>query len=327
MAKRNSNIISNKINKLIISDYKYSSDWPYPFSDPFINYLNYDIDGEKKFIEYNNIILPLLVRRKFIFKIGYFIYPPTKSGIKLSENDEKDFFQALTKFLKAKHIIDFIQAPLHFENFSHLPENSTGYELGIIKLPLKHKTEEDIFASFDSPHRRDIRKAIRENVEVKFGMEYFNDFYKIYQEKLTKEKSYTDPAKKILLLCNDSESPTNVSCGVAYHKGKPDAAIFNVNDRYNAYYLFAGTSKSSHAGSLRLLHWEVIKQYMKSGIENYHLGGARTGKMLNEKHTRLIAFKTGFGASISKGYHFVLVLNRFKYNLYKLLLKLKKLRK
>lgn len=308
----------------IISDFDFQKDQsPIVFSSEFYTYLNTDVQGNLFFIEENGVHMPLIIKNISFFKIGYCVHPPLKQGITLTEKEERDFFKNLYSFLKINKTVDFINPPIHIENFKHLPISSIGHSIGIIKLLLKDKTEEEVFSSFKPIYRNLIRKAEKENVEIRFGLDCFDDFYNLYKEKLVLENapydSY-DQIKKLLFPMHDSD---NSLCVVAYCNGVPDAGIVNMNDNVNAYYLWAGTSTNAHQGSLRLLHWEIIKKYLAKGIENYRMGAAREGDLLNEKHARLLAFKTGFGSQVDKGYHFIFIVNKFKYKLYIGLLKLK----
>ena len=306
-----------------ICEFKYSKEWPVPFSDDFFRYVNTAIQGEQIFFEYENCFIPLILKKKYIFKIGYFIHPPMKNGQKLSLQEEKVFFEKLIAFLKDKKTLDFIMPPIHIEVFQQIPMKSLEYKLGIIRLSLKNKTEEEVFFSFKPIYRNLIRKALKEEVIMKFGMEYFDDFYQLYQEKLKQENSPFDSYDQIKKIATSLEKTNSMTCGVAYVNGKPDAGIVNIHDAKNAYYLWAGTATDAHPGSLRLLHWEIIQNYVKLGIENYRMGAARQGDHLNEKHARLRAFKLGFGSVIDEGYHFILVINSLKYKLYNLLINLK----
>ena len=47
------------------------------------------------------------------------------------------------------------------------------------------------------------------------------------------------------------------------------------------------------------------------------------GDLLNEKHARLLAFKTGFGCEVDEGFHFTFISNKWKFKLYTILLNLK----
>jgi len=296
---------------------------PIVFSSELYTYLNTDVHGELFFFEENGSVMPVIIKNKRFFKIGYCVHPPLFEGNTLNEKQEIVFFENLYTFLKSNKSVDFINPPIHIENFKQIPSSSIGYSIGIIRLSLKDKTEDEVFSFFKPIYRNLIRKAQKENVEVRFGVDCFDDFYKLYKDKLVLENAPFDSyeqIKKMVFSLNDRDKSL---CGVAYCNGIPDAGIVNINDDKNAYYFWAGTAMNAHQGSLRLLHWEIIKKYISIGIENYRMGAAREGDLLNEKHARLLAFKTGFGSKVDNGYHFVFVINRFNYNLYKGLLNLK----
>lgn len=300
-----------------IIPYSYSTFFPASFTKAYIDYVNANVDGNLLFIQENEIVLPLLVRNKMKFKIGYFVYPPQKIGQRLTKTEEADFFKTLTQFLKKNKIADFILPPLHLENFQHLPLNSIGNELGIIVLELENRTEDQIFQSFKPVYRRHIRNAEKSGVEVKFGLEYFDDFYTIYSEKLKQENAVYDSYETIKKLAFNSENELSVQCGVVYLNGKIEAGIVNISDHSTAYYFWGGSSKNAHNGSFRLLHWELIKYYKSIGLKKYKLGAFRKGDMLTEKHERLASFKLGFGSEVQEGFHFTLIVNSLKYRIFK----------
>tara|TARA_B110000977_G_scaffold109003_1_gene141808 strand:- start:2758 stop:3699 length:942 start_codon:yes stop_codon:yes gene_type:complete len=306
-----------------VVSYKYSDVLPVSISKTLIGYINKDVSGSLLVVKDQEVFLFLLVRNKMKFKIGYFLHPPVSDGKKISRANEIKFFKKLTPFFKKEKLVDFVMPPLHLENFSHIPEKSFGHKLGIISLPLMARTEEEIFAAFKPVYRRHIRKASKVNVKIKFGLEYFDDFYSIYSEKLQQENAVYDSYESIKDIAFNSDNEIEVQCGVAYLDGEIEAGILNISDLSKAYYFYGGVSKNAHNGSFRLLHWELIKQYIDKGIEAYQLGGKRDGEMLTLKHERLASFKLGFGAIVEDGYHFVYVVNKIKYKLYQNLMKLK----
>lgn len=306
-----------------ISNYKYTDNWPFAFTNEFFNYLNFAVGGEQLFFEHKKAIMPIIFKKKYFFKIGYCIHPPVNEGKKISLIEEKHFFEELTLYLKNNNLVDFILPPNHIENFHHIPSSAIGCKLGIIRLQLKNQTEESVFSSFKPIYRNLIRKAIKEGVEIKFGLEYFDDFYKIYHNKLLLEGAPIDTYEQIKMIASSFNKTGRAICGVAYFNNKAEAAIFNINDNTNASYMWSGTTKNCHAGALRLLQWKFIQYYLNAGIENYNMGGARNAEQLTDKHKRLLTLKKGFGATIIEGYHFTLIIHNFKYQLYKKLLSLK----
>lgn len=303
--------------------FEYTSELPVSFSKPFVDYLNTDVKGKLIVLKEGEIIIPILIRNKMKFKIGYFVHIPIKNGKRLLPLEEKEIMRSMISFFKKNKQIDFILPPLHLDNFNQIPLNGKGYRLGIISLQLANKTIDQIFESFKPVYRRHIRNAEKIGVEIKFGIEYFDDFYTIYSEKLKQEKAVHDSYETLKKLALNFDSSKNIQCGVAYLNGKIEAGILNVSDAKGAYYLFGGSSRDAHNGSFRLLHWELIKSYKASNLEFYKLGAYREGEMLTEKHARLASFKMGFGAEVEEGFHFTLLINPFKYWLYNRLIQMK----
>lgn len=304
-------------------DYEYKQMLPVSFSKSFINYLNTNVNGSLCMVKSGEILLPLLVRTRMKFKMGYFIHPPVKNGSRLSLEEEKEFFKLLVPFFKKNKQLDFIVPPLHLENFHHIPDEAKGYKLSLINVQLEDKTTDQIFESFKSVYRRHIRNAEKANVMIKFGLEYFDDFYTIYSEKLKLENAVHDSYDTIKKIAFNTDEEINVQCGVAYLNGEIEAGVLNVSDASNAYYIFGGSSRNAHNGSFRLLHWELIKKYKDENLKSYKLGAYREGEMLTSKHERLASFKMGFGSEIQEGYHFTLILSPFKFWLYSIILKIK----
>jgi hypothetical protein len=303
--------------------YKYDSDFPASLSKTFIDYVNSGVNGKLFLIQDGEIIVPLLIRKKAIFNIGYFVHIPLKNNNKLTLEEEVSFFKVFEKYLTVSKLVDFILPPIHIENFNHIPNNARGYKLGIISIQLFNRSIDSLFESFKSVYRRHIRNAEKANVEIKFGLEYFKDFYSIYSEKLQQENAVHDSYDTIKKIAFNENKDLNIQCGVAYLNGKIEAGILNFSDSKKAYYLFGGSSKEAHNGSFRLLHWELIKKYSEMGLNAYQLGANREGEMLTNKHERLASFKLGFGSVIQEGFHFTWIINRFKYQLYTVLLKFK----
>ncbi len=306
-----------------IIPFKYDDSYPASLSKTFIDYLNKEVNGKLFIIQEGDVIIPLLIRKKSIFNIGYFVHIPLKNLSRLNVEEEKRFLIYFELFCKRNNLVDFILPPIHIENFQHVPTNAKGYKLGIISVKLREKSNDELFDSFKPIYRRHIRNAEKSNVEIKFGQEYFDDFYTIYSEKLKQENAVFDSYDTLKKMVFNDNNDLHVQCGIAYLEGRIEAGILNFSDSRNAYYMFGGSSRNAHNGSFRLLHWELIKKYKAMGIEKYQLGANREGEMLTDKHQRLASFKMGFGSEIQEGFHFIWVFNSLKFHLYQFLLKLK----
>jgi len=269
----------------------------------------------------NQTFVPLAIQKKYGFRIGRFLYKPFNCSKELSAEEEKRFLNGLKIFLSEKNIADVLLAPLHICVFHGLPEAALAAPLGIIRVDLKNKTEEDVFSKFQPRYRTVIRKAERDKVRTEFGMKCFDDFFRLYRETQKRENAVGDSRELIQKIAEHLGSE-HAQCGIAYKDDQPDAALFNIYNPVEAYYLYGGTaSPTLHDGSFKLLQWEAIRQLLQKGVGRYCLGGARRGNMEGTKYQRIIEFKMRFGAEIEEGYHLIVPITA-KYGLYQKLMKI-----
>lgn len=289
----------------------------------FLEYLNNNFKGKKSEIQVDGVRLEFFVKSKFGFKVGYLIGSLHKNGKKLTEKEEIQILDKIEEVLRKQKKFDFAFPPIHLVNFNNIPTGSKGCKLGIISLNFEGKSINDLFSGLKSVYRRHIKNAERDGVQVCFGLEYFDDFYEVYSSKLKSENAVHDSKSTILKLINDSKNDLHVQCGVARLNGKIEAGILNFSDENAAYYFYGGSKRDAHNGSFRLLHWKLIETYKNDGLLQYQLGAYRGDEIMTEKHQRLADFKLGFGAKIIDGYHFDWIISKWKYKIYKFLIKIK----
>lgn len=263
---------------------------------------------------------PLAVKKKYSFKIGRFLYKPVKASGELNQNEEKLFLEEMKILLAKKNLADALLAPLHICVFHGLPDAALASPLGIIRIDLKNRTEEEVFSKFQPRYRTVIRKSERDKVRIEFGMHVFDDFCRLYRETQSREGAIGD-TREIIMKMERVLGNNHIQCGVAYVDNKPDAALFNIYNSLEAYYLYGGTaSPTLHDGSFKLLQWEAMRQLLRKKVGRYCLGGARRGKVEGTKFQRIIEFKMRFGAEIEEGYHIIMPITA-KYGLYQKLMK------
>lgn len=265
--------------------------------------------------------VPLVIRKKYGFKVGRFLYKPWNAETELNAGDEKNFLQELRSILREKKLADVLLPPQHICVFHGVPGTGLAAPLGIIRVDLKSKTEEEVFSKFQPRYRTVIRQAGRQRVQIAFGMNCFDDFCRLYCQTQKRENAAGDPLSSIKKMA-EHLGESHIQCGVAYADGKPDAALFNIYNGVEAYYLYGGTAAPTlHDGSFKLLHWEAMRQLLKKKVGRYCLGGARRGNIAGTKYQRLTEFKMRFGATIEEGYHLILPVTA-KYGLYQTLMKI-----
>jgi hypothetical protein len=289
----------------------------------FQNYLNQKFDGKLNSIEIDGFRLDLFIKIKMGFKVGYLVGCFSESDNQIKIDDYPLVFDKFQKYFSKNKMVDFIFPPIHLSNFSKYPVKSNYWGLGIIRLNLENKTIDQLFSNFKSVFRRHIRNAEKDEVKVVFGLEYFDQFYNLYSKRLINENAVFDTKAALQELLDKADENYSFQCGLAIRNGNIDAAILNLSDESNAYYMFGASSNNAHNGSFRLLHWELIKLYQSSNLKSYQLGALRGQEINSEKHQRLADFKLGFGADVVEGYHFDWILSPWKYKIYKLLIFIK----
>jgi hypothetical protein len=298
-------------------------DFPIFFWNNWLISMNTNVT--KTFIYYNEkqgAIVPFKVNKlKLLKKADYLYIPYDIAGKELEADSEKHFIEEFHNFLKKEKICDAIFPPTHFCNFKSIPAEVMYFKLGIIVLNIGGK-EDDIFNKMTSNYRNEIRKALKSNVKTSFDNELLNEFHSLYSIPHKLQKIRYEPIEYFENLRNAFSK--NIHVGVSYKDDSAETAIFNIYDKINAYYFYAGaTEKTMTPGSNKLLLWDSIKHFTSLGISKYVLGGYREPKLTDKKHNGIQNFKLRFGAEIVNGYHFIKIFNPIKFRLFSIALKIK----
>ncbi len=268
------------------------------------------------------VFVPLIIYKlRILKKADYLFVPLNFNGEELSEKTELLFLNKFHDYIKRENICDVIFPPSHYCNFKCIPNKVKYFKLGIIWIDLKSPVEE-IFNKMSSNYRNEIRKAQKVNLHTLFGNEYLMQFYKLYEETQIRNRLIYDPLCYLEKITK--YLPNNVLIGLSIYNKVIENSILNVFDRYNTYYLYSGSQKKNDLpGSNKLLLWETIKYFKSIGIRKYILGGYRNPQKTDLKHNGIQDFKLRFGAEIEQGYHFVKIINPFKYYCFLIALKCK----
>lgn len=270
-----------------------------------------------------SVVVFTIYKIKFFKKADYLYVPLDKNGNRLSVEKEKIFLEEFHNYLKDNNIADAIFPPSHIVVFNAIPSHSIYYEFGIMATDLT-LTEEELLKKARPNTRNEIRKADSFGVEVKFGRDYIDDFYKCFQ--LTVKQKCFDAQPKVYFTEMSELLGDNVEVGLAYFNGSLESAEFSIFDSKNIYVLYAGTSFAPcYKGSNKFLIWNLFKNCKSKGIENLLYGGYRYGLNETDPLYHVQKFKKHLGVGVIDGYHFIKVLNPFKYNLVNLAMKCKSL--
>lgn len=261
-------------------------------------------------------ILPFSVRTKYLFKRGEFL----TSSIYLSEpidfETEREFLTSVTTLIKQKKLCDWIQQPPNWAVFNIYPHNAVFASFGTYKIDLQTKNLDELFNGIDTKDRSDIRKAIKEEVEIKQGIHYLNDAL-ILITATAKIAGISSPSHQELMFLKD-----HINTFVSYFNGIPQTAAIFYTNKYAWFNMYAGSKDKPFRGSNSLLYWNAIKAAKEDGVLFFDFVGARLNPVPGSKQEKIQRFKEHFGGELIKGFLWKMPVSNIKYNLYKSLIKI-----
>ena len=167
----------------------------------------------------------------------------------------------------------------------------------VIRIDLRGKTEDEVFQSFDSGHRRKIRVALKNGVEVrKEGSDRAELFFDMMKETTERDGFALRQApyfKKIVDTFGDK-----AAFYIAYYtpEGESERAIAGaLSVEYgNKYWYFYGASRNENRSVMPnyLVQWEMIREAVAHKKEIYDFRGVATFS----EEDGLYRFKNKFGA-------------------------------
>lgn len=131
---------------------------------------------------------------------------------------------------------------------------------------------EKLWAAFKTGHRQDIRRAAKNDYEVRIGgAELLEDFYAILSE------SWRDLGTPFYRARYFEEIvrtfPTRIRLAVAYAAGQPAAAAFDGLSTSIVEGMWLGARAQHRARGVNyVLYWELVKHACQQGFQQFHLG-------------------------------------------------------
>ena len=251
-----------------------------------------------------NIFIPYRIYKKYIFRFLQFMYTPCRDGEKISEQEEKEFLNAVVAKLKEVKICQRITMPFVYDVFSAVPDHSTYCPFGQIYLDLEGKNMDELFSKFDAKYRTQIRQVISngERVESRTGLHELENVYHIYKAVHEAQGLYHDTLQHFKNMHHTHTDAhmyiLNVYCDNSHEGGT--IVTFNQNE---GYYLNSGVArKTIIRGSNRYLQYDVLQFLLRKGVKRYVFGGCRLSDTKGTKLDEIQEFKLRFGSSIKRGF-------------------------
>ena len=269
---------------------------------------------------YNSIILFKIEKLKIIKKGTYIWIPLNLSGEVLSEENELKTCIEFHDFVNRNKLVDVILPPRHLVNFRVTPPKSFVFELDIISLKVDETPQLNL-KKMSSNYRNEIKKAT-DNVTVRFGNEYMEEFYNLYCDTHLRQNLNFESITFFNDLVNRLSN--HVLIGKSVNENNIEGAMLVLHDKHFGYYFYAGSAvKCSIPGSNKLLMFELINLLSLKKVPYLIMGGYRKELINNTKYNGIQNYKLRFGCDIITGYHFVKVINPYRYNLFLLMTKIK----
>ncbi|MEO8762225.1 MAG: peptidoglycan bridge formation glycyltransferase FemA/FemB family protein [Bacteroidia bacterium] len=299
-------------------------------SYPYFYYSSYALfvkQSEKKniiiFVDENkNTICCKLWKNKFLNYVQL-IYPPLdKNAERVFEKDEKLFLENLIEYFIKNKLCNRICQPENFAIFNTVPDDAISSPFGTYVLNLSEYTKDELFKKLHTKHRNVIKNAEKNNVELKYGRKYIDDFYLLYKQTMQRSNMYCQDISYFQNFYNSM--PDNIICGVAYYNNIPQGALFMPFTKYSAFYLYgASAEKMEINGVITYLHWNTIKMLKEKDVKRYDFVGARLSDVTGTKLHGIQQFKERFGGTLEKGFLWKMDINKLKCVLFDTLVNLK----
>lgn len=263
-----------------------------------------------------DFIIPFGISKKHLFTKGQFL--TAVNNLKDASIDkENEFLECVVQQVKEKKLCDWIQQGPNWAIFRSIPKGAIYAEFGTYKINLKEKTEEELFNSIRTKDRGDVRKAIKENVIIKKGINHLNDSLLIINNTLSTAGISIIDSQKVERIYRYLSQ--NLLIYVAYNeKDIPQSSVIFYSNDFSTYAIFAGSIKRPNRGATTYLYWEAIKTAKANNVNYFDFVGARINPEHGSKQERIQKFKEHFGVELYKGYIWKMPMNKFKYCLYQL---------
>lgn len=138
-------------------------------------------------------------------------------------------------------------------------------------VPLQRDPEK-LWGSFTSKHRTNIRRAVKNGLEVKFGgIELLHDFYSVIERSW---RSLGTPLYSINYFRKVLQTfPGNTRIAVCHVAGRPAAATMDGLWQSTVEGMWAGVDpEMRHLQPNYVLYWELLRASCEAGFDMYHLG-------------------------------------------------------
>ena len=263
-------------------------------------------------------VLPYTVIRKAIFRMVRFRVETIPLAEEIEVEEEKSFLNSAVEYFRSIGADMIIPATTN-TIFRTYPDGAVVAPYGTYIIDLS-QPEETLWGNLSASHRRKVRLAMKQGVQIRSGMEHIETAYTLVRDTFKRSAipfmSY-DAFKRMV-----SGLGENVSIFVADYQGVVQGCVVIPYSSHSAYYVYGGSIPKPITGATNLLHWEAIKHFRELGVRRYDFVGVRINPEKGSKQEGLLMFKQRFGGQPVQGYMWKYSLNPLKYAVYSLAVRL-----
>jgi lipid II:glycine glycyltransferase (peptidoglycan interpeptide bridge formation enzyme) len=314
-------VYTNEIDTLAFLN---EGEYPLYFSKKYLDFEKQNGNDSVLFYSEDNTIIPCRIYTKFIFKFLKPYCPPYKNGNRLSVEEEKKFLNEWVKFLKKSTSFHRIIQSYTMDVFSSYPDESIYAPFGQIYFDLEKYTEEELLNRFATRYKRYIKEieSAGDAIAIKTDKVQLDVLFKLYENLHKSQNLYHDNYAFMSSMYN-SLAPNNCTVTSIYYDGEIEGSLLVTHNSKEAYFLFGGaTYPTKSNGSIKYLHWEVVRKLKLQNVKKAILGGFRLSDVKGTKLNGIQEFKTRFGAEIKKGFLWKMDLNPSMAKMYDILISL-----
>lgn len=259
-------------------------------------------------------ILPYTIIQKATIRMVRFRVETILLDENFDVEQEKVFLNLTLKYFHTIGVDMIIPATTN-AIFRTYPDGAVVAPYGTYIIDLCH-SDETLWGNLNSTHRRKVRLALKEGVQIRSGIEYIDLAYKLVRDTFKRSnlgfmscKAFTS----YVLSLNEQ-----VKILIAEHGGIVQGCVVIPFSKHSAYYVYGGSIPEPVTGAMNLLHWEAIRQFRGLGVKRYDFVGVRINPDKGSKQEGLMMFKQRFGGQLVQGYMWKYPLHSLKFSIYSL---------
>ncbi len=295
-------------------DINWSPDLSIYASEPFLKAVGNEYGWLGGFDESGKLrcILPYTIVKKAVFRMVRFRVETLQVEGELTLEEEKSFLNSAIDYFRSIGADMIIPATTN-TIFRTYPDGAIAAPYGTFIINLT-QSEETLLCKFNSTHRRKVRQAIKQNVEIKSGIEYLQTSYDLVRDTFKRSQmgfmNYDEFQRYVESLGE------YIKIMVAEYHGVIQGCIVVPFSMHTAYYVYGGSIPKPHTGATNLLHWEAIRQLRNLGIKRYDFVGVRINPQEGTRQEGLFQYKQRFGGQLVQGYMWKYSIRPLKYAVY-----------